>query len=137
MSPEQSKLMRRAQRRVKAAQELLTLGFYDFAISRAYYAMFYVAKAIILTENISSNKHSGVISAFGQHFAKTGRVPAEFHQYLNHGQEQRTLSDYDMDVTPTREAAELQLERAEKFIEMGEKFFNSPPTTTSSEPDER
>lgn len=41
--------------------------------------MFYCAEAVLLVENITFSKHSSVIAAFGQHFAKTGRLPQELH----------------------------------------------------------
>jgi uncharacterized protein (UPF0332 family) len=44
--------------------------------------MFYVAQAFLLGDGLAFSKHSAVISAFGQHFTKTGRAPADFHRYL-------------------------------------------------------
>lgn len=40
-------------------------GLYDFAVSRAYYAMFYIAEAFLLGQDLSFSSHAGVISAFG------------------------------------------------------------------------
>lgn len=34
-------------RSLEAAQSLIEQGFYDFAVSRAYYAKFYVAEALL------------------------------------------------------------------------------------------
>jgi uncharacterized protein (UPF0332 family) len=44
--------------------------------------MFYVAEAFLLGERLSFSSHAAVISAFGRDFARTGRVPVEFHRYL-------------------------------------------------------
>lgn len=137
MTPEQQNWMLRAQENLAATRLLLHKNCYDAAVSCAYYAVFYVAKAIVLTDNIVSNRSRRIIAAFGQYFAKTGRIPAEFQQLLVTAHQQRILSDYDMDVMMTVADAEAQLDRTEKFIQMGERFFTSPPTTTSSEPDER
>ena len=54
----------------------------DFAESRAYYAMFYIVEAFLEGEGMSFSKHSAVISAFGREFARTNRVPVEFHRFL-------------------------------------------------------
>lgn len=43
MKQEIQKLLEKARRSLKAAQRLFQSGDYDFAISRAYYAMFYSA----------------------------------------------------------------------------------------------
>jgi uncharacterized protein (UPF0332 family) len=40
VTPEQQALLAKAQRSLEAAQSLTEQGFYDFAVSRAYYAMF-------------------------------------------------------------------------------------------------
>jgi uncharacterized protein (UPF0332 family) len=40
---EQKALLNKAERSIRAAQKLIEQGFYDFAVSRFYYAMFYVA----------------------------------------------------------------------------------------------
>ena len=53
-----------------AAQLLNDQGFHDFATSRAYYAMFYVAEALLLGEGLTFSKHSAVIAAFGKSFVK-------------------------------------------------------------------
>jgi uncharacterized protein (UPF0332 family) len=79
MKPEQATLLRKARKSLRGAHVLADQEcLYDFSVSRAYYAMFYVAQALLLSEGLAYSKHSGVIAAFGEHFAKTGRVPAEF-----------------------------------------------------------
>ena len=65
-------------------------------MSRAYYAMFYAAEALLLSEGLSFSKHSAVIAAFGQHCAKTGRVPEKFHRYPIEGEGSRNVGDYDI-----------------------------------------
>lgn len=90
--------------------------------------MFYVAKAMLLGEGFASNKHSGIIANFGLLFVKSGKVHSDFHKFLTEGQRKRAESDYDIEVEFDREEAEAQIDHAEKFIAMGEQYFN-PPTT--------
>jgi uncharacterized protein (UPF0332 family) len=47
VTPEQQALLDKARRSIEAAQSLIQQKFYDFAVSRAYYAMFYVAEALL------------------------------------------------------------------------------------------
>ncbi|MCU0541985.1 MAG: HEPN domain-containing protein [Oscillatoriaceae cyanobacterium Prado104] len=82
MTPEQQRLLDKANRSLQAARELNNTGFPEFAISRAYYSMFYVATAFLETERLSYSRHSAVIAAFGERFARTNRVPVELHRYL-------------------------------------------------------
>jgi len=56
--------------------------------------MFYVAEAFLLGKGLAFSKHSVVPTAFGEHFAKTGIVPQEFHRYLLRGMEVRHAGDY-------------------------------------------
>jgi uncharacterized protein (UPF0332 family) len=89
---------------------------YNFAVSRAYYAMFYIAEAFLLSEGLSFSKHSGVIGKFGEIFAKTARVPKEYHRYLIQAEEARTKADYDATSVASPEEAHIQIERAQAFL---------------------
>jgi len=79
MKKEISDLIKKAERSLKAASQLFEEGYLDFAVSRAYYAMFYVAEACLLTKGLSYSKHSGVISGFSQHFIKTNIFDYKFY----------------------------------------------------------
>jgi len=74
MMTEQAALLQKARDSLRAARLLETESLHDFAVSRAYYVMFYVAEALLLGEGLACSKHSAVIAAFGQHFSKAGRV---------------------------------------------------------------
>ena len=120
---EQTALLKKAESSIESAKLLTANGFHDFAVSRAYYAMFYLAEAFLLGEGVSFSKHSGVISAFGQRFAKTGRVPVDFHRYLIEGQESRTVGDYDTGMSLSNVDADEQIKRAEKFLELAKQLI--------------
>ncbi len=124
MNQEQTILFEKAKQRMKAAKALIDIGFYDDAISRAYYAMFNLARIFLLEKGLTYSKHSAVISAFGQHFAKTGVAPVEFHRYLNEAQNGRIISDYRFDFSHTEENALEILEQAEKFYRFTAEYFN-------------
>ncbi|MEW6378168.1 MAG: HEPN domain-containing protein [bacterium] len=53
MTVEQTALLQKSQESLRAARLLAEQGFYDFAVSRAYYAMFYVAEAFLLGEGLA------------------------------------------------------------------------------------
>lgn len=125
MSPEQCALLKKARDSLEVAKILLDKAFYDFSISRAYYAMFYVAEAFLLGEGLVFSKHSGVIAAFGKKFAKTKRVPQEFHRYLIEAENKRNVGDYDITTGLSRDDAIKQIEQAEKFLELAEKLIGS------------
>jgi uncharacterized protein (UPF0332 family) len=116
VTPEIAALVKKARRSLAAARRLSSEGDHDFAASRAYYAMFYVAEALLLSRGLSFSKHSAVIAAFGQHFAKAGILPAEHHAALRTGFDQRNLGDYEEAEFP-EEVAEQLLRAAQAFLD--------------------
>lgn len=126
MSPEQTALVKKAKDSLEAARLLIEKGFYDFAVSRAYYSMFYIAEAFLLGEGLSFSKHSAVIAAFGQGFVKTGIVPQEFHRYLIEGEDSRNIGDYDIVSTLNKEEAIEQIKHADSFLDLADRILSRP-----------
>ena len=110
-------LMGRARRSLRSARNLLDDGDHDFAMSRAYYAMFYAATAALLSQGVTRAKHSGVISAFGQYLVRTGKMTADQQRALQAAFRDRSAGDY-AGVFPSWEEVEHRLEEAKNFIEM-------------------
>ncbi|MGI0482348.1 HEPN domain-containing protein [Geminocystis sp. CENA526] len=117
MIKEQEYLLIKAKRSLNAAKELNNQDYPEFATSRAYYAMFYVAEALLLSENLSFSSHSAVISAIGKYFVKTQKIPSQYHRYLIDTQDQRNRADYD--YNPNLNSIE-----ANKFISQAEEMLN-------------
>jgi len=109
-------MIKKAEESLEAAKALLEKGFYGFALSRAYYAMFYCAEAILLTKNISASKHSSVIALLGREFVKTGEVPHKFFTHLRTAFNLRQTADYSFAVDITEEEARENIRRAEEFL---------------------
>jgi len=107
-----------AEDNLRAAEVLIREGHYAIAVSRSYYTMFYLAKAIMLREGQTFSKHAGVISALGKELVAKGRFPKPAHQSLVRAHEQRMLSDYERPKSFSREDAEEQLLRAQEFLEV-------------------
>jgi uncharacterized protein (UPF0332 family) len=57
MTEEVEALIRKARRSLKAGEILLSPGFVEEAVTRAYYAMFSAAKAMLLTQGRKPTKH--------------------------------------------------------------------------------
>ncbi len=127
MKPEQIGLLRKAGESLRAAELLATNELFDFAASRAYYTMFYVAEAFLLNEGLTFSSHAAVISAFGRDFARTGRVPVEFHRYLIDAQDLRNQGDYDIDSAITEDEANQLIAEAEQFLELAQRLLGDLP----------
>ncbi len=124
MTTEQEQLVTKAENSIKAAQLLADEGLHDFAVSRAYYAMFYIVEAFLIGEGLSFSKHSAVISKFGEYFAKTNRLPSEFHRYLIEAEQSRIRADYDASFITTETEAREQIERANLFLDLATQHLN-------------
>ena len=67
-----------------------------------------------------TEEHSAVLSSFGKHYAKTGKVPPECHQYILHAQELRHIGDYGDFHSVKPEDAHTAILHAEFFIKIAE-----------------
>lgn len=115
--------MDRAWQDLKAAQSNLGQVFYEVAISRAYYAMFYAANALLAHKGVLRKTHSGVISAFGQHFVKTGLIESEYAKMLGQSFDSRLDNDYDIAFHPDRKLAAKIVRDAEQFLDRVERYL--------------
>ncbi len=131
MTPEQGALVAKAQESIRAARLLATEGMHDFAVSRAYYAMFYLAEALLLGEGLSFSKHSAVIAAFGRHFVKSGRLTAELHDFIRQAQDQRNRADYGTGDPLCEEDSANQIRRAERFRAAAVELLETGESTSS------
>ncbi|MCL4515571.1 MAG: HEPN domain-containing protein [Firmicutes bacterium] len=100
---------------LEEARVLLEQELWRGCISRAYYAMFHLAQAALLTKGIERTKHSATISAFGELFAKPGLIDRSFHKDLQFVFEQRQDADYDTLSSFDKELATDVFNRARKF----------------------
>lgn len=123
MTAIQQALIRKAQRSLRAAERLLEGDDPDFAVSRAYYCMFYVAQAFLATKQLSFRKHSAVVASFGEQFAATDSVPREFHRFLIEAQNARNSGDYLTESSITAEDAREHIGRARKFLELADSYL--------------
>ena len=117
--------MTKARRSVDAANLLRERGDHDFAASRAYYAMFYVAEALLLPLKQSYSSHGATIGAYGREYAKTGRLDPKFHQWLITAQNWRHTGDYHADEEIHPERSEELCHWAQEFIEAAEIFLRA------------
>jgi uncharacterized protein (UPF0332 family) len=77
-----TKLLDKAGRSIRAAEALLKTQETEFAASRAYYAMFCIAEALLIEKNLRFRKHGGVHAAFGEHCVSTGEFLDRAREFL-------------------------------------------------------
>ena len=114
----------RAEEALTAAQTLVEKGLLADAISRAYYAMYYAAQAILFSNHLSAKSHAGTISIFGKEIAEKGLVPKDFGKILHKAFNLRQKSDYEVD-------ADFEPADVDKLIEQADNFISTIKKTLS------
>ncbi len=103
MKPEMTTLIQyRVDRALESIEEstlLLENGHLHSSVNRLYYACFYAVSGLLLTEGLSSARHSGVIALFERHWIKTEKVPKELGLLYRRLFNRRQKGDYDDLVT--------------------------------------
>lgn len=113
---------------LETARELLGLKRYRAAVNRAYYAIFSITNAVLLTKKIQRSKHTGVEAAFIQYFVKEGIFDNEYGKIFDFIRKKREESDYSVKIRIDEEAANKVVCEAEKFINELEQYLKKLTT---------
>lgn len=106
----------KAEKFLNTAENALNNGDYDSCVSRCYYAMFFMAEAVLLTKDLSASSHKGVITLFGEHFVKTKIFERNLGKALNDAYDKRLVGDYGVGFMVTEQQAQDLLETAQDFV---------------------
>ena len=100
-------LLTKSHRSVEAAMGLCEDGLHDDATSRAYYAMYDAARALILHVNPTAQGHSHkfVLSEFSRSCVRPGHVGTDWPDRISRTQGARHVADYDGDSITATAAA--------------------------------
>ncbi len=112
----------RAYDSLDAARGLLNDGFCDFAASRAYYAAFYAASAVLLSMGLEFSKHSGTLSAVNRHLVKPGTLDKHIGKSLRWLFEIRGVGDYGVIVHVSSDDAARAIQCAGEVVAAFEKL---------------
>ena len=77
---------------------------------------------MLLSEGLTADTHQGVVSLFGLHFAKTGRVNSKLGD-LNNLKDDRESGDYDLYSGIDRAVAENAVREAREFPTEVERYL--------------
>ena len=115
MSPRSAELLARARDGVTSARILVEAGHAATAVSTAYYAMLYAARAALSERDLHARSHSGIWGLFRDEFVVTGEFSEELAQAAQRAQARREASDYAAESFEMAEAAAL-VATAERFV---------------------
>jgi hypothetical protein len=105
----------RADEELAAARTLLDAGLFRPAMTRAYYAVFHAARALLFHEALEPRSHEGVLHLLNVHWIKGGRLETRWNRVLARLQKFREEADYGRSFVLDREALDEELAAAEGF----------------------
>ena len=118
-----AKLLAKAGDAIQSTEVLLAAGQIDFAVGRAYYAMFYVAEALLNEKDLKFGKHGNVHAAFGEYFAKTKALDPKYHRWLIDAFDKRQVGDYGVEVELDAETAQNMIQQAKEFLITAQEYL--------------
>ncbi|MBI4238148.1 MAG: HEPN domain-containing protein [Deltaproteobacteria bacterium] len=106
----------RGRESFRAAEVLMAQSLYADAISRAYYAAFHAATALLLTRGIEAKSHAGVLNRFSLLFIKPGLFDSSYGRVLSRAQKYREESDYSAAFVFTEHDAQQCITDVQRFL---------------------
>ena len=116
-----------AEEKLVVARDLLAAGHHNDVIAKAYYAMFYASKALLLAVGEDPVKHTGVVTFFGRHFVKVGLTDPKYGRTLAIAKRLREECDYNERKRATEEEAKLSIADAEDFVREARRILEKLP----------
>lgn len=121
----------KATRAMASARLLLEAGDSEGACNRAYYAMFDAAHAALIHAGALANPartktHQGLITAFGLHLVKTGKMSVDMGKAINQVEQVRLLADYTGEEIDNQ-TAHWAIDQASVFLDTVRKWLDENP----------
>ena len=123
MKERTGKLIAKAIDAIEVAEGILDMGKPEMAAGRAYYAMFYIAEALLHEKGLEFNTHGQVIGAYGKEFAKTKELDPKFHKSLRAGFDLRITGDYEVDTNITNQLILDVINQAREFLDAARTYL--------------
>jgi uncharacterized protein (UPF0332 family) len=125
MKESTQQLILNAEETLQAADVLFKEEFLRDAVNRAYYAVFYVAEALLNEKDLRYSKHGTVHGAFAQHYVKTKIFDQKYHKLLTSSFRRRMLGDYDEVTRFSPEEVIEIIGQAGEFLQVAKKYLES------------
>ena len=78
----------------------------------------------MVSKNLDSKTHAGLINLFNQHFVHTGIFPVELRRELVDAKELRESGDYDTEYEENEADAQSVLKDAESFVQKVQAYLS-------------
>jgi uncharacterized protein (UPF0332 family) len=113
-----------AYKTLEAARVLADGAYWNSAVNRLYYAVFYAVNALLTLNKIQPKSHSATRSQFALHFVKTGKIDKKYGRLLSELFDLRQKGDYGNIVDHDSSLVLPLFESAFEMIQVIEKEIN-------------
>jgi uncharacterized protein len=103
---------------LRVAEAALGLGIVRDAMSRAYFAAFHAARALLLLEGLEPKTHAGVATLMGRHLVVPGKLESRFSLLLTRLQAYRQASDYAYSFVASVDDVRIELDATRELVEL-------------------
>lgn len=104
---------------------------YNTLINRLYYSCFHATKALLLTKDLVSKTHSGVVTLLNEHFVKPKIFSAAHAAFFKSLMNERLQSDYDDFIITDQDHVFEFIEPSKEYVNytnvLIEKYFDENP----------
>lgn len=114
----------RALSSLQEAKDTASMGHWNLAVQRLYYATYYIQSALLIRDGLSAGTHVGLKSLVGLNYVKTGILTAEEGALLGRLFQMRQTGDYsdnfdwtEKDVKPLIIPTETLIIKIQNLIE--------------------
>ncbi len=134
MSPENQRInadaeLRRADQALREAEALVAVALYNGAASRAYYAVYHAACAMLGRLGMQPRTHRGVEHLLGTKLVEPGHLDREHLTRFSRLQERRNVADYRAAEDVSVEQVGALLADAHAFVDAARALIVAQPET--------
>ena len=108
--------MEKAHLFLQQANEMYKQQYWDIAYNRYYYACYHAVQALLIKNGLNSHTHDGLITSFGLHFVKTGKIDRKLGAFLSRIEQLRKKEDYNCFYSISEEEIASMIEPAKELI---------------------
>lgn len=114
----------KARQTLMEADVLSSSGFFNAAVNRLYFAVYYAASALMEDKLLGTVTHNDIKTMLGLKFIHTGKLEREYGQIYQRLYDSRQAGDYEDFVYYDKESYEELYPLAVKFIDRIESYLS-------------
>ena len=123
--------LKKAAESIDAADLLLKNGYLNIAASRAYYACFYTAQALLFSMGFEYSSHRQVVAQYGRYFSKTRLLDPGYHSLLLTTFDLRQFADYQVEEPVKAEVVSDLIAGGRRFLKAASDYLAHLPEPSS------